>query len=212
LERWHPASAVVLGVAVFATLNLIITLIHWDKFNQGDAPFLAAGAFYLWVVLYIVFPPLVTTIWLRNNRTDARTPEPGDPIVSGSARLAARVLAIGTLLAAGFFLLWPDGAIDVWPWDLTPLTARILGAASAQLGVAALAVSVDERWSSWRLFAQTVFVALALLLVGAVRAWGDFDESNPLTWIWVGGIAAGALALLALYRSMEARRGAGTAA
>jgi len=27
---------------------LIATLAHWDKFNHGDAPFLAAVCFYAW--------------------------------------------------------------------------------------------------------------------------------------------------------------------
>ena len=44
--RWHPSSAGVLGASVFAALMLIATLIHWDRFNHGDAPFLAAFAFW----------------------------------------------------------------------------------------------------------------------------------------------------------------------
>ena len=53
-ERWPPSSAGVFGAAFFATLMLIATLIHWARFNHGDAPTLAAIAFYGWVVVYIV--------------------------------------------------------------------------------------------------------------------------------------------------------------
>ena len=49
---------------------------------------------------------------------------------------------------------------------------------------------------------QTFWVATALLLVGAIRAWDDFDTSNVLTYVYVGGLVAGDLALLVLYRSM----------
>jgi hypothetical protein len=40
-RRWPPSSAGIFGAAFFATLMLIATLIHWDKFNHGDAPALA---------------------------------------------------------------------------------------------------------------------------------------------------------------------------
>jgi hypothetical protein len=50
---------------------------------------------------------------------------------------------------------------------------------------------------------ETFLIAVVLLLVGAVRAWGAFDQSSLLTWAYLAGLAGGALALLALYRSME---------
>ena len=55
-KRWHPSSAGVFGAAFFAGLMLIATLVHWDKFNHGDAPFLAAVCFYAWVGVYILSP------------------------------------------------------------------------------------------------------------------------------------------------------------
>ena len=42
---------------------LIATLIHWDRFNHGDAPALAAIAFYGWVIVYIVSPFAVVALW-----------------------------------------------------------------------------------------------------------------------------------------------------
>lgn len=72
-NRWHTASAGVFSVAIFAGLMLVVTLIHWHKFNHGDAPFLAAAAFYGRVGVYIVSPPAVAWLWAHNQRTDART-------------------------------------------------------------------------------------------------------------------------------------------
>jgi hypothetical protein len=46
-------------------------------------------------------------------------------------------------------------------------------------------------------------VASALLLVGAARAFGDFDPDNPLTWCYLGGVLGTVLGLLVLYRRME---------
>ena len=44
-QRWHPAAAGVLSAALFAALMLVVTLIHWDRFNHGDAPFVGAAVF-----------------------------------------------------------------------------------------------------------------------------------------------------------------------
>ena len=106
------------------------------------------------------------------------------------------------------FFLAPEAAIDVWPWDLTPLTSRVIGAFTAQVGVGALLLSLDRRWSAWELIVETYFVATALLLVGAIRAWDDFDTGNVMTYLYVGGLIAGDVALLLLYRSMTRQDGA----
>jgi len=202
-KTWPPSSAGVFGAAFFATLMLIATLIHWDKFNHGDAPTLAAIAFYGWVIVYIVSPFAVMALWWANRRTDSGEPAPGEPLVPARALLAARLFGIGAIGAAVVFFVFPDTAIDLWPWQLTPLTSRVLGSFTAQVGAGALLLSSDPRWGSWRLLVQTFFVAVALLLVGAARAWDDFDTSNPLTYAYVGGLAAQAVALALLYRRMS---------
>lgn len=202
-ERWHPSSAGVLGAAIFAGLMLIATLIGWDKFNHGDAPFLAAVAFYGWVAVYILSPFVVFWLWWRNQQTDDRQPEPSDAVVPASVRTAARVFAAGAFIGAAVFFVSPSTAIDIWPWDLTPLTARVLASFTAQVGVGALVLSLDQRWSGWRLLVQTFFVATAFLLVGAIRESGDFDADNLCTYLYVGGLIAADVALALLYRRME---------
>ncbi len=189
-----------LGASIFAGLMLIATVIHWDRFNHGDAPALAAIAFYAWTVVYIVSPFAVFAIWWRNRATDPRTPAPDDPCVPPGALLAARTFAAGALAIGALFFVVPAIAVDIWPWQLTPLTARVIASLTVQVGVGALLLSRDPRWSTWRLIVHTFLVASVLLLIGAIRAFADFDTSNPLTWLYLGGLlgTAGALALLQL--------------
>jgi hypothetical protein len=203
-ERWPPSSAGVFGAALFAALMLVATLLHWDRFNHGDAPAVAAIAFYGWVSVYIVSPFAVGALWWANRRTDSGVPEPGEPLVPHGARLAARAFAVGAFGAAFVFFLFPGIAIDLWPWQLTPLTSRVIGSFTAQVGAGALLLSADRRWSSWRLIVQTVWVAVALLLIGALRYRDEFDGGNAMTYLYVGGLAAQALALAALSRRMAA--------
>jgi hypothetical protein len=118
-------------------------------------------------------------------------------------RLLARTGAIAALLVAAVVLVSPSVAIDNWGWSLTPLTARVLACFTAQVGVGFLLLSRDPRWSSWRRLVETFLIAVALLLVGAARAWSDFDHGNPLTWAYLAGLAGAGLGLLALYRSMQ---------
>lgn len=205
-DRWHPASAGVLSAAAFALLMLIVTLVHWEKFNHGHAPFVAAVVFFGWVGVYIVSPVAVGWLWLVNQRRDPRTPEPGDPVVPPAARGAALAVAVGAIAAGATFLVSPSTMIDVWPWDLTPLTGRVIACFTVQVGLGALLLSRDPRWSSWRLLLQTVLVAVALLAVGTARAWGDFDSSDAATWLFVGSLAGLAFAIVVLYRSMAGRR------
>ena len=206
-RRWHPSSPGVLGASVFAGLMLVATVIHWDRFNHGDAPALAAIAFYGWAIVYALSPFAVFALWWRNRATDARTREPGDPVVPPAARLASGAFAAGALAGGLLFFVAPQVAIDLWPWQLTPLTARVLASFTVQVGVGALVLSRDARWSAWRLIVQTFFVAVALLLVAAARAWDEFDEANPMTWLYLGGLAGTAAALALLFRRMEVTAG-----
>lgn len=101
------------------------------------------------------------------------------------------------------FLLWPSIAVDHGPWALTPLTTRVVAAFTAQVAFGALLVSLDERWSSWRVLLQTFLVATALLLVGVARAWGDLETDRASAWIFLAGLTGLAVAILVLYRRLE---------
>jgi hypothetical protein len=202
-RQYHPSAAGIFGAAFFAALMLIATIIHWDRFNHGDAPLIGAMVFYGWVGVYAVSPFVVLALWWRNRRTDSGEPVPGEAIVPPSVRRMAQAVAAGALVAAAVFFLAPERAIDVWPWDLTPLTSRVVGSFTAQVGVGALLLSLDRRWSAWKLIVQTFLVATVLLLIGAIRAWDDFDTGNVMTYLYVGGLIAGDIALLLLYRTMS---------
>ena len=144
----------------------------------GLPVFVGAAVFYGWVGVYIVSPIAVGWLWLRNSRTDPGAAEPGDPAVPAGARRFARALGAATIAAGLLFLIAPAVAIDVWPWALTPLTARVIACFTIQVGIGAMLLSADARWSSWRLLLQTFLVATALLLAGAVRAWDDFEGAG----------------------------------
>ena len=123
-------------------------------------------------------PFVVFALWWFNRRTDSGEPAPGEAIVPQWVRRTAQACRGRRVRRRRRLLPRPRDAIDIWPWKLTPLTSRVLGSFTAQVGVGALLLSLDRRWSAWKLIVQTFFVATALLLVGAIRAWAT---STPAT-------------------------------
>ena len=187
-RRWHDFAPGILSAAFFAAVMLVVTIIHWDKFNHGDAPFFAAFAFYAWVAIYVASPVVLVAFWWWNGLTDPRRPEPGEPVVSAGVRLAARVTSAALGATAFALLLWPSIGVDHGPWGLTPLTTRVVAAFFAQVAFGALLLSLEERWGSWRALLQAFFVATALLLVGAAREWGELETGRVSAWIFLGGL------------------------
>jgi len=109
-------------------------------------------------------------------------------------------------VTAGLFLfLLPARAVDVWPWALTPLTSRVLGAVF-MLGIAGLGVYADPRWSAARIMLQVQVFMLALILLAAARAHDQFDGGNPLTWLLLAGFVAAVASAAVLSVVMDARR------
>src|SRR3954454_17848656 len=107
-KRWHEVSVGVVSAAFFALLMLATTSAHYDNFSHGDAPALAATAFSGWTIVSILSPWVVTYLWWRNQRTDPRTPEPGETLVPPTVRLVSRVCALCALAGAAVVLLAPS--------------------------------------------------------------------------------------------------------
>lgn len=206
--RWHRIAAGFPGIAVFAALMFVATLIHWEKFNHGDAPAAAAASFYGWTIVYAIAPLLVGGAWLRNRGADPGTPERPDAVVPGALRVVvasggAAAVAIGAVIFAA-----PDVGVDHWPWALTPLTARVVASFVVEGGLIALFLARDARWSAWRILTQTTVVGAGFLLVSVARAWNDW-ERGALTWVLLPALAATLLGALALHVALDRRARAG---
>jgi hypothetical protein len=194
---WHTVKAGFVAVGTFASLMGVATIVHWGRFNHGHV------AFWLWAGLYFTTPFLVWGVWLAN-RSRNTVADPDDLLVPPAARTGLALIG-GVAVVAGLFLfLLPKRAIADWPWTLTPLTARVLGAIF-MLGIAALGVLTDARWSATRLMLQVQVFMLTLILIAAARAHSDFDPSNVMTWLLLGGFVAALMSAAVLSATMDAR-------
>ena len=107
-----------------------------------------------------------------------------------------------TILAVVSIVL-PSLTIRIWPWTLSPLTARVLGGWLALMGVGCLTIARDPRWSAWKSLVESITLWQLLLLVAAAAHAGDF--SSPLNWYLLATIV-GVLSTLAIYVSLEMQR------
>ncbi len=195
--EWHMVKAGFVAVGCFASLMGVATIIHWDRFNHSHV------AFWLWAGLYFTTPFLVWGVWVANRRRGTAAGD-GDLLLPPSARLVVGATGALAVVVGVFLFLFPQEAIDVWPWALTPLTSRVLGAIF-MLGIAELGVLTDARWSAARLMLQVQVFMLALILLAAARAHADFDASNALTWLLLGGFVGALVSAAALSVTMNRR-------
>jgi hypothetical protein len=199
-RRWHTVGVGFLPTTLFTWMLLVATLLHWDKFHHGT------GAFRLWLWIYLVTPIAVPAVWAWNRRRDPGIPDASDPPLPKP--VVAPLIASGAVMLAiaAWLFLFPSSAIDVWPWALTPLTARTVAAFVALPGVAWLAIAMDGRWSATKAVVETLALGLVLLLIAVARAWREFDTGRPMTLAYVAGLVGTLAALAVWYGWMDSAR------
>ena len=195
--QWHRVAGGFIPIGSFATLMGVATVLHWDKFVHTNL------AFRLWAALYFTTPFLVFAVWWANRRERVRPAVDDLKFSAGTARLIGLV-GVAAVVTSAFLFLAPSAAIKIWPWTLTVLTARVMGAIFV-LGGAGLGTFWDRRWSSARILFQVAGVMFVLIAVAVVRASVDFDASKPLTWVFAVGFVAAVGGSAVLYVHMEGR-------
>jgi hypothetical protein len=196
-SQWHTVKGGFVPVGTFAALMGVATIVHWGKFTHSHV------AFWLWAGLYFTTPLLVFGVWWANRRRAA--PAAGGELLVPAG--VSRVIAVAgglPVVTALFLFLFPGRAAAIWPWMLTPLTARVLGAVFA-LGIAGLGAPADRRWTSARVLLQVAAVMLALILAAAARASGELDPANAMTWLIGAGFTAVLAGIAVVYTRMRAQ-------
>jgi hypothetical protein len=199
-RKWHTIKVGFLPVIAFASSLGIATILHWDRFNHAHV------SFFTWTALYFSTPFLVLAVWLLNRSQDNHQPEPDDQQIGRPIRLIIGMIGAVTLLISLFLLFSPAVMISLWPWTLTPLTARVAGSMFALPGLVGLGIAADSRWSAARVILQSQSFSILMILIAAMRAWGDFKPDYLGSFLFVGGLLAMLLVILGFYASMEMRR------
>jgi hypothetical protein len=175
-REWSRARLAMPAVLFFTTLTLVLSLVHIDRFHT-DSVFGIA-----WLVVYGCFPVAMATILflqLRAPGADAPAQRP----LAGWVRLvllaqAAILFALGIALFAA-----PVGAASLWPWPLTPLTGRAVGAWLLGTGFIAAQVAIDNARERVDV-AMLSYAGFGALQLVAVARYADTPD-----WSALGAVA-----------------------
>ncbi len=120
-RSWARIRPGVLAIIIFATLTLVVTLLHRDRFHFGEGGF-AEGSAWIWLAIYVVFPIAGIIALVTQWRALGSDPPQAGPLPSALRGILAIQAVVLGLLGLGL-LLFPESVATFWPWTLTPLTA-----------------------------------------------------------------------------------------
>jgi hypothetical protein len=176
-KRWENIRAMILPTALFSTVQLAATFLHWDKFSIGTTPF------YVWFASYLLPPPIFVAAYLWHQRkAGSPTVSSNDPIPSWLHRLLILCGSLLTLIAVLTFF-FPGFLIPVFPWQLTPLTARSLSGWLIAVGTIMLWMARENDRTRARLATPMLILILPALLLQIGRFAKQVNWSSPVLWI-----------------------------
>jgi hypothetical protein len=197
---WAQARASIITILVFTVLTLGATLAHLDSFHFGVARTTARGAAWFWLAVYVLVPLVMIVLLVHQGRAPGTHPPRQRPL----PRWLAAALAVqgAVMLGTGAVLFVRPGQLAGWPWVLTPLTSRAIGAWLISFGVAAGAALVEDDLARLRApaIAYLVFavaeLATLLRFAGDVR-WGAAAWAYLAFLVLVGATAVAGVRLSA---------------
>lgn len=152
---WETARYLAPMIVVFSALMLAATLLHLDRFDPG----VRLG---YWLAVYVTALVAGVYFYLRHERGGAvwavrgqRTP----PAVRSVTRVVGLVAA--AFVVVGFAL--PGFVMALWPWTLTPLTARAFLAWVGAFATGLVWVTYDSDRERTRPVGVMLIVTAALL-------------------------------------------------
>jgi hypothetical protein len=199
---WVNSRPSIPAVTLFTFLTLIITIIHRDKFHF-DAPLLITRAgTWFWLFIYAAVPIILTILFILQLRAPGADPPRNQPLANWT-RLLLIALCIFFLLLGAALLVAPAVVAPYWPWPLTPLTGRAVGAWLIGLCV----ITGQAAWENDRRRVRNAMASLivfALLQLIALWRYGiEVTWSRPQAWVYVAVLRA--LGIIGAYELFNAR-------
>lgn len=184
IRVWAHARVSVITVLVFTVLTLIATLLHLDRLHFADPVPTARFAAWFWSFVYVAIPVAMLAVIPGQERLPGVDPVKRLPL---PAWLAGVLAVQGTvLLVAGAALFAVPAAREgLWPWTLTPLTARAVGSWLVAFGLAAW-LAIRERDLERLEIAAIAYVVFGVLeLVVLLRYAGVVQWGEPSAAVYL---------------------------
>lgn len=181
---WARARIAVYGVLAFTTLTTIATFLHLDRFHLTSPQPLALGATWAWLIVYVVVPPTILILIWRQQQAPGGDPSRAAPLPIWVRGILVAQSALLILAGIALFVA-PHLAPTVWPWPLTPLTSRAVGAWLIGIGLIAGQAAWENDWTRLRGMTLGYILLGVLHLLAALRYGATVQWDSPTAWLYV---------------------------
>jgi hypothetical protein len=199
-KRWEMIRIMILPTALFSTIQLAATFLHWDKFTLGITPF------YVWFASYLLPPPIFIAAYLWHQKRAKEVPSVSDDQIPAWLKWTLLILGVLFVLIAVIAFFIPSLLIPTFPWELTALTSRSLSGWLAIVGTLLLAIRGENNRTHARLATPMLILILPAILLQLSRFSNEVDWSNGT--LWAGLILFAIAGLCGAYLAMGSWRDA----
>jgi hypothetical protein len=195
---WEQARFLIPILVAAGFFISLTTLLHIERFTPGIK-------LVYWLIIYIGAPLLALGLYIYYERRGANwaVSEPILPLVRDTAIVTGIiVLALGTIL-----MIWPDVALEFWPWNVSPLMIRIFAAWFNAFGIGLLWFYFDRDWGRLHLIPYLMIAAAGLDLVMIFVHRDDWRPVGISIWVYCFHLVAfGLVGLLIWWWQRRASR------
>ncbi len=181
--RWARVRTPYLTILIFTVITLVATFRHLNRFHFNSAMLIARLAAWFWLAVYVLVPVAMAVMLVvqerrRHEGASRRQPLPAYLAIPLGVQ-GAVLLVVGVALFVA-----PLSARLIWPWALTPLTARMVAAWLVAFGVASFLILLQANLLESRISAWAYATLGALELVVVLRYPGTIRWSSPAAWLY----------------------------
>ncbi|MGH2370130.1 MAG: hypothetical protein ACRDI2_18290, partial [Chloroflexota bacterium] len=115
-RRWSSIRVVVPMIGIWTGMLLVVSLFHLAEFDWRKQQV------WIWFGAYVLYPSIAAWITWRMRTHTESGPGPGLP---GGLRRYLTIQGVVVIALALALFLFPQAAVALWPWRITPLLAQL---------------------------------------------------------------------------------------
>ena len=184
--RWSLARPLIPGLVVLSLSMLVATAIDGDRFRWDYPPT------WVWTAVYATVPVALVATWRLQGGTGGAAPGAVD--ARGTLPAATGMLGLALLVIGGLLFVNAGFVLDAWPWELTPLVARVVGGWYLLAGTVLLASLPELRRPRGAPIAYATVASWSAFLLLLPALYDEGVRDGVELWWWVAaGVATFAI-------------------
>jgi hypothetical protein len=181
---WANARPAFVSALLFTGLTSAATLLHADRFHLNSSDPVTLIATWAWFAVYLGVPFLFVAALIVQARTRGADPPRQRPM-PGWVLVASLLQAVVLLTVAVALFAAPATSAILWPWPLTPLTARAVAAWLVGIGSMNALVVVERDYARLRAALASYVLLGPLEVIALARYAGTFRWGSPAGVVYV---------------------------